>query len=552
MIRGALVLVLLYRAAYQAVYLAVVPFAQATFSDGALYERAARDLLAHPPFGSEPFYLQGAYAYLLAAGLSLGGSMIGGLFAQSALALSALLAGGWALARAFGRDAGLLGVLALCAYFPLSFYGNKYLSASLGVSALMLVWAAFAWYANTQGTARAQQLASLAVGITAAWAALARPNLVLAIPCAGLAVWLVGRSGRRKHVLIAALGVLLGLLPMMLRNAAVTGSPSVFPSHGGGTSFYIGNNPHADGRWNNAGGLLSGQVAHERRELLRALDLPLRDERTDVAAIGAALYQRAFAYVRAEPGAFLRLELKKLWLTLGSDELTQDYDALGERELMGHVFDWGLPFAFLLSQGFMGAVTLAGRRREATNAAWLALLGGQFGAVLLANVLYFTSSQHRLPLAVIAAAFVGIDLQTLVTRVSRGSAAAPLPPTWAIVLAGALCLQAFIPRETRHAPSIAHYYNLSLVEAQIGNLPGAALALDRALRRRPEDPVLLIEQAGLMRRLGQFALALGLLDRVRAKAVLPDWVRGRERIERALVEQQNTEPFVPPAATAPG
>ena len=247
-IRSALVLLILYRVAYQVVYVAVVPFAHATFSDGALYERAARDLLAHPPLGSEPFYLQGAYAYLLAAGMTVRGSVIGGLVAQGGLALVALLAGGWALCRAFGRDAGLLGMVALCGYFPLSFYENKYLSASLGVSSLMLVWAAFAWYANTTSTPRGHRLASFAVGLAAALAALARPNMLLAIPFVGCAIALVGRATRRQHLLIAALGVVLGLLPMVARNGVVVGSPSILPAHGGGTSFYIGNNPHADGR----------------------------------------------------------------------------------------------------------------------------------------------------------------------------------------------------------------------------------------------------------------------------------------------------------------
>ena len=65
---GALVA---YRIVYHCVYLRDVPFALATFSDGRQYEMAALDILAHPPLGSAPFYLQCFYAYFMALPMAI-------------------------------------------------------------------------------------------------------------------------------------------------------------------------------------------------------------------------------------------------------------------------------------------------------------------------------------------------------------------------------------------------------------------------------------------------------------------------------------------------
>src|SRR5947208_1856619 len=108
------------------------------------------------------------------------------------------------------------------------------------------------------------------LGIASGLSLLGRPNLLLALPFTGLAVVYLARKRAQKPLPLmaaCAVGVLLAVAPMALRNQVVIGRADVFPSHGGGIPFYIGNNPHANGRWNDAGGLLTGQVARERIEL---------------------------------------------------------------------------------------------------------------------------------------------------------------------------------------------------------------------------------------------------------------------------------------------
>src|SRR6185436_8974687 len=105
---------------------------------------------------------------------------------------------------------------------------------------------------------------------------------------------------------------------MAMHNAVAINEPQVFPSHGGGIPFFIGNNAHANGLWNSGGGMLSGQVAFERAELQRKLGLGALQGATLDRAIGDAMYARALADVRADPSRAIGLALRKLALCLGN------------------------------------------------------------------------------------------------------------------------------------------------------------------------------------------------------------------------------------------
>src|SRR5688572_24258549 len=104
------------RLAYHLTYLVTDPFALATFSDGHVYEQAARDILAHPPLGSQPFYLQGLYAYLLALALALTQQVVIGLLLQLVLAAGALWLFQRTAAALLGPGAAMLSTAFLLGY----------------------------------------------------------------------------------------------------------------------------------------------------------------------------------------------------------------------------------------------------------------------------------------------------------------------------------------------------------------------------------------------------------------------------------------------------
>ncbi len=478
-----------FRLVYHAAYLDGSPFALGTFSDGRIYELAARDILGHPPLGTEPFYLQGTYAYFMALCMWARADVSMVLLGQLTLSAFTIWVFHRVTVRIFGLTAGTLSTVVLLACPALMFYENKFLSAQLGVAGNVAVLWAFSHYRSRSTPRRAGVL-----GIAAAVAVLARPNMLLLLPFLAAAIWR-GRGADgpwRRHIGALVLGFLVGVTPMTLRNIEVTGDATFMPTHGGGTSFYIGNNPRANGLWNTAGGLLTPEVVREREELAHGLGVADR-----AGTVGSELYGRAFAYMRERPGDWVRLQFKKIWLTFGNDELTQDYDWQGEAETLGWARWIQLPFGLLLGIGALGLARLC---RLTEHRVWWWVIGGQLTAVLAANILFFTSSQHRLALVVPLAFVSGVGLLHLREVRLR----LRLRGQRELLLAMALTVQAFVPRSKKTGPSAVHYFNQAVVQGEIGLHEPALESVVRAVALRPDHPLIRLEHARLLWRTGHW------------------------------------------------
>jgi hypothetical protein len=579
------VALIVYRVAYHASYLGDVPFAHATFADGAVYEQAARDILEHPPLGREAFYLQGLYAYLLALGMMIRPWPSLGLLVQLVLAFATLGLFHRCVLKLWGRRAALVSTIVLLAHPGLAFYENKHVSAELGIACNVLVIAGFVALLRVRLDRRsAHLLAALGVGLATGLSILARPNMLVGLPFTLIAVALLARGEPSERwvgrvalaVATTLLGTMLALAPMAARNLAVTGYPDVQPVHGGGTSFLIGNNPKSRGVWNDAD-LLSARLGTESLELAQALGVdPQLPSRERARAIGDALYARSFEWIAANPGTWAKLEVKKLWLTLGDQQLTQDYDWLGERELLPWAHRVGVSFSILLALGLLGAgAVLGGRwqplgeapafvRTQTSRRALGWFVAGQFAAPMAANLLYFTSAQHRLPLVIPMALLAGPGWLALIAYVGppiqrwfagRGGWAAPVAPQrdpskrpltwWMLVLAGLALLQGPWPRSHLDQPHPVHYYNLAMVQDSIGE-PGDALAsLDRAIELRPGQAIFHMRRAHLRRRLDDLDGAERDLTEVFALAEsydVPSWVLDEARLDRANILQDRRQP----------
>jgi hypothetical protein len=541
-LRLGLLLMVLLRVVYHVAFVLYDPFALVTFSDGQLYEEAARDIVAHAPLGTQPFYLQGLYAYLLALGMSLHTAILNALLLQLLVAACAL----WLFARAarsvLGPWLGSLSTLVLLCYPNVAFYENKYLSVALGIACNVTVLWAFVTFDRKPSTGRA-----LLLGVCSGLSVLGRANLLLALPMSAWAVWLSCRARQRTPtpVMLGFLaGVLLALAPMAARNLVVTGHPDVLPSHGGGIPFYIGNNPHANGRWNDAGGLLTGQVDLERDQLAQGLGITGQGRALD-DALGRALYRRAFGFIVSQPGAWLLLEAKKLYCTLGNHDFVRDYDLFGERELLGNLpLPMGIPFGVLLALGALGLWILHTESRGNAPGAlqrralfWVLL--GQLVAVLAANLLWFSSAQNRVPLAIPLAFAAGPGVLALAKRVGR-KLQTPWPgrASWtAVALCGLLCAQAFWPRMDTYRASSVHYYNLANVEETLGRGEDALAHYRLSVEHNPHQPMFRLREAHLARLLGKRERAEQALTRLsEMQDVPPDIRRAAAREQRLLTQ----------------
>ncbi|HET6585250.1 MAG TPA: glycosyltransferase family 39 protein, partial [Nannocystaceae bacterium] len=513
------------RVVYHLMYVAEVPFAAAPISDGHVYEQAARDIIAHPPWGTEAFWLQGLYAYLLALSMAIGGLGVA-LLVQIVLAGVALFALHAGVRAMFGARAAAITLAMALAVPALAFYENKFLSAVLAILAeCLVVWT----YARAEG--RDGWAARVGCGAAAGLAVLARPNLLLVLPTTLWALVRTAPAGTRRLrvVLWFTLGVGLALAPMAVRNAVVTGRASVFPAHGGGTSFYIGNNAAARGVWNTADGVLSGDVAHEVEEL-GSDDVGEKMERE--RAIGREMYRRGFADIAADPGRWLVLEARKLWLLVGNDELAQDYDRLGERELLPWFWHSGLPFGVVLALALLGARAV---RRGEHGAARLGLLGGLAAATVIANLVFFTSSQHRLPLFIPLLVLAAPGVRAIADAIRARGEGLTRADKIAAGIALVVAAQAVVPRTRVHSPSAVHYYNLALAWDRVGEQRRALAAFDRALAQRPDHPVIRLERALLRNALGYHEGARADLVELATLPNVPEWVRRRADDELAAL-----------------
>jgi 4-amino-4-deoxy-L-arabinose transferase-like glycosyltransferase len=518
-------LLLAYKLAYHALFLLRSPFARATFSDAQVYEHGARDILAHPPWGTQPFYLQGAYSYALAAALAFVDDLRAAIFGQLLIMLIAYAAFYWLARFAFGPRAAALSTALLLAYHGLSFYENKLLTAAMAVACNIAVLFTMARYDQRPSELRAGML-----GVCSAIAVLARPNMILALPISFACLsWRAPRERRIQASLAFALGAAVSFAPMMVRNGIVTGQYGLFRTHGGGTPFYVGNNPHAEGLISSAGGLVSGQVGVEQEELSERLGLPATSDPQERArSIERELYRRAFAFIAEQPLEWLALELRKLRLTLGNAEFSQDYDPLGERQIVPEALSWGLPFWLLLLLGGSGVL---GGIPGPTG--WLAL--GHFAAVLLTNLAFFTSAQHRLPLVVPLALFAGRGAQAWWNLRSSSSTAHRVGLAGVLVAVGLLAL--LPPRPPRTRTTLAHHFNLAVAYQELGAFSAAADELGRVIERSPQRVEAWLERARCYRHLQRWSEAERDIAQARSLGPLPAWLSQELATEQAAIRR---------------
>ncbi|NVB38986.1 hypothetical protein G6O69_14180 [Pseudenhygromyxa sp. WMMC2535] len=608
---GLVILALVaYRLAYHAIYLGDIPFAYATFAEGAIHEQAARDILAHPPLGSLPFHLQGAYAYLLTTGMTIHAWPSLGLLVQLGLVALSLVLAHRSARWLWGERAGRWCTIALLAHPPLMFYENKYVPAALAVGASVAMVAALVAMMRARAAGRSPLGAAAALGVAAGVAGLADPALFLAAPFALMAAFVLARPGPDHAVpearggdgwaaALTLAGLLVALTPLAARNLAVTGHADLLPPQEPGLSLFIGNNARSRGLWNDAG-LYSARAGTELSELAQTLGVdPDLDARDQAAALGATLGQRARAWIREHPGEFAALEARKLWWTLGDRPLGQSYDWLGERELLPWANRVGVSFSLLLALAVLGAAAVFGggwrpepggagpddagagpddagagpddagaapddagpkpnpgqvqpllaadapERRRALG--WL--LAGLFFAPLAGNLALFSTAAHRLPMVVPAALLAGPGLlaasAALAARFGSARAAEDRVtlPTWSWILAAILLAQGPWPRLRSNQPSTSFYYNLAMVQDEVGDPRAAMDTLGRAIERRPDLPAYRMRRAHLRVRLEDYDAAeddLDVLDELAADAEaqgspLPVWILEQAEFDRATI-----------------
>jgi hypothetical protein len=467
--------------------------------DAQRYDALAREILDHGWRPREAFYQAPLYPYLLAAvyaatGRSLTAVRLAQALAGALTAALTALAAGRLWARATGDDgaapgrrqiaaAAIAGVLAAL-YAPAVFYTPLLLKTvpALGFESAALV---LLLPAPGRGLSPAR---ALAAGAALGGAALLQESLLLLAPAAALYVVLAGgegpaadvagdanrsrrpRPGRRTAAAALALltGAALALAPAALLNYAASGEVLLTSSQGG-MNFYIGNAHGATGTYVP---LSSGSQVPERQradaQRLAAVFAARERGRAvapgdlDPAAVSRLFWREAWREIAADPGAWLRLMLRKLRLFWNAYELP---DAEGfrvyRRESLLLRCD-PVVFGTVAPLAAVGLLALGRRgRHRRRGALLLALLTG---AACAAVVAFFVFGRYRLaavPFLLPLAAAGVLELIEVSTRArARSFAAAGRPALDLALLAAAglaINLPCFSADQVRQQDAVIEY-----------------------------------------------------------------------------------------------
>jgi 4-amino-4-deoxy-L-arabinose transferase-like glycosyltransferase len=366
-------------------------------SDGLAYydlaARLARGLTYQTPKGEWAQWPPG-YPFLLLAHFRLLGIGLLAVDAANLLLFAGAMLAVYALARRFGEATARLATLFL-ALWP-----NLIASASVASKEMVIVFllpALLLLYlrAGEQTSPGRAVAMRLAAGMVFGYATLTQPGIMLLGGVFAVyelllrTPWL--RAAARLALMVA--GMLIVILPWTARNHRVLHT-FVLVSTNGGDVFYRANNPLATGGW-----------VKDGERSLRDYDELTRNR------LG---YQWGKEWVRANPGKFALLALKKQVLFLGDDAVAV-YETLKRglglpgplyavAKLAASAYWWGI-WALVLATFFLRAATPWPRRAEVV--------------LFLLTILYFwaidsvfeSGARHHMPLvgllAILAAALAG-------------------------------------------------------------------------------------------------------------------------------------------------
>jgi Flp pilus assembly protein TadD len=239
-----------------------------------------------------------------------------------------------------------------------------------------------------------------------------RPNVLLA--AAGMALLLV-LTRRWRQSLVVASGVLLALLPLLIRNYAVERDLAPASSHGG-ISFFIGNNGDADGTYRMSDGL-QPFAAVQQEEARTRVGLAIGRAPTD-SDVSAYFYGRAWSWIASEPADAALLFARKLTYALNAAEPPLNYSyAFYYRDEPTLLRFLPVGAWLLIPCGLLG-LWLAAPVDPARRSAFL-LWSSYVPLYAIAVAIFFVASPVRLPLLVPLTVLAGgaIDALTSVAYV---------------------------------------------------------------------------------------------------------------------------------------
>jgi tetratricopeptide (TPR) repeat protein len=493
------------------------PWFDVLMGDARGYDAWAQRLAAGEWIGTEVFYQAPLYPYFLGILYStIGRDLLAVRLVQALLGAGAAVLLGAAAARLFSPRAGLIAGLAAALYAPAIFFDGLLQKATLDGFLVCLVIERIS--AIVTGTAsqkakvpgaRRPWIPWLTLGIAMGLLALTRENAMVWLVV--VAIWAFTRPGARAALPAFAAGLAIVLAPVAARNTMVGGGFYLTTSQFG-PNFFIGNNPLADGTYMS---LRQGRGApeFERRDATELAEQDLKRTLTP-AEVSSYWTDRALAFIRSQPGAWLALIGRKLALLWNADEML-------DTEAQESHAEWSAPLALLGIVGHFGVLlplAVLGVVLTWPQRSRLWVLYAMTGAYAASVVVFFVFARYRFPLVPFLILFAAAGLDALPRELARltarqkrwllaAAAAAAVLANWPILSSDLMRaisetnLATALQESGRTTEAIAHYQralqiqpdhapavnNLGIVRVATGDLAGAIHAFREQVRLQPQS-----------------------------------------------------------------
>jgi tetratricopeptide (TPR) repeat protein len=375
--------------------------------DAAVYARLAAEAIAGNVWlGPGLYIVSPLYTYVVAGILGAGGTFSAVRVLQIALGTAAVALVFAAAREWFGRRAAWMAAIAAALTGLFTFHEAVLWESALDpfLTAWALATLAFAlrraglqarrsdgletrpslrdvWSDGWRFTAAGAVLGILALNRPAAW-----------LPAASVAL-LLAALRRWKPAAATAIGLLMALSPLLVRDAVVSRDWSPLSSHGG-LNFYIGNNPEADGTYRNVPGI-SGDIAERRDEARRVAEASV-GRALDDGEVSAYFYGLGWSWMRLHTGDAASLFARKLRYMFNAASIAANtsyaFYAYDMRTLLAALFvgPW-LLLPLGLAGLVLGAITTD---RRADFLIWASFV--PMYAVSVA--IFYVSERYRLPM----------------------------------------------------------------------------------------------------------------------------------------------------------
>lgn len=390
----------------------------------------------------------------------------------------------------FGTLAGLFTLILYLFYDMILIYDSQLLDT---VFSILLPAGALLLLHRAPITGRLGQW--FGAGLVLGLFALTRPNVMLFFPLVAVWAYWAGGTGsklirRLVPAVLVAVGAALMILPFTVRNMVMTGEPVLITAHGG-INFYVGNNEKATGYFTPPHGMppLPG---------IFNLEVPKRvaeeqSGRTGMSdsEVSGYWFQRGVTYIKANPGAFLALTLKKTRAFFNGYEVGLNFDFNFLREVSWSLKIAFLPLALLLPLGLAGMVLSL--RHWRTHILFYLFFFTYSASVIL----FFITARYRLPVIPVLLVYGGFTLRTLLAWLSR-------PVRLALLLVALIIGGLLLNMELgiRFKPGLVAHSQAYMLEC-MGRIDQSVAKYEEALRHDPRLSLSHLQLARIHARRGE-------------------------------------------------